>query len=411
MEKRYPHVILGGGMVAGYAAQEMVKLGLAPGDLCIVSMDEDPPYERPPLSKGLMREEKQEAEVFINGPGFYEESGIELLLNTWVRSVDLDARTLSSKKHTIGFDNLLIATGAWPISLKIPGFDLDGVHLLRTLAQSKAIHAAAAEAKRAVVIGAGFIGMEIASSLTMLGVDCTLVYREDQVMGNRFTEPIARYFERYYADRGVRLVPEAEVAAIEGDERVTGVTLASGETLPAEMVVAGVGVRPEVGLFKDGPLTLDDGIVTNEYLETGVDRVWAAGDVANYHDVLFGRHRRFEHEDNAHYQGLRAGRAMMGDRKPFKHVPHFYSDMFDLSWNYWGDRWMEDAEYTVTTRGAIGEGEFITWWTLDDRVMAAFTMGVRWKKAKLAADIIKQAKQIPAKVLADPSRELEELAG
>ncbi len=170
-------------------------------------------------------------------------------------------------------------------------------------------------------------------------------------------------------------------------------------------------MRPEVGLFNDGPLKLDDGIVTNEYLETGVDRVWAAGDVSNYYDVLFGRHRRFEHEDNAHYQGLRAGRAMMGDRKPFKHVPHFYSDMFDLSWNYWGDRWMEDAEYTVTTRGEIGEDEFITWWTVDDRVMAAFTMGVRWKNAKLAADIIKQAKRLPAEALADPSRDLEELLG
>lgn len=405
---RFKHVILGGGMVAGHAVREMVKQGVEPGEVCIVSMDEDLPYERPPLSKGFMREEKDEDEVFINDPGFYDDNGIEVLLNTWVKSVDLDARELSSRKHAIGFENLLISTGAWPVELDVAGFDLDGVHILRTLAHAKTIHAAARGAERAVVIGAGFIGMEIASSLTMLGVDCALVYREDQVMAGRFTEPIARYFEQYYSDRGVRLVPGGDVARIEGEERVTALSLASGETIPADMVVAGVGVRPETGLFEGGPLEIDDGIVTNEFLETGVEGVWAAGDVARYHDVIFDRPRRFEHEDNAHFQGLRAGRAMLGDRKPFKHVPHFYSDMFDLSWNYWGDRSVGDR---VVYRGEVESGEFIAWWTApDDRVMAAFTLGYSWKQAKPIADIIKSRKRIPEDVLTDESRELEELA-
>ncbi|MGM0494089.1 MAG: NAD(P)/FAD-dependent oxidoreductase [Armatimonadota bacterium] len=405
---RFKHVILGGGMVAGHAVKEMVKQGVEPGEVCIVSMDEDPPYERPPLSKGFMREEKEEDEIFINDPGFYEDNGIEVILNAWVKSVDLDARELSSKKHTVGFDNLLIATGAWPNSLDVPGFDLDGVHLLRTLAQSKAIHAAAEDADSAVVIGAGFIGMEMAASLTMLNVDTTLVYREDRVMESRFTEPVSRYFEQYYEERGVRLVPGSDVSAIEGDEHATGVTLASGETINAEMVVAGVGVSPETGLFEDGPIEVDDGIITNEYLETGVDGVWAAGDVARYHDVLFDRPRRFEHEDNAHFQGLRAGRAMLGDRKPFKHVPHFYSDMFDLSWNYWGDRSIGDR---VVYRGEVESGEFIAWWVdADNRVMAAYTLGIPWKKAKPIADIIKAGAGIPEDVLTDESRDLEELA-
>jgi 3-phenylpropionate/trans-cinnamate dioxygenase ferredoxin reductase subunit len=165
---RFTHVILGGGMVAGHAVKEMVKQGVEPGEVCIVSMDEDPPYERPPLSKGFMREEKGSDEIFLNEPGFYDENGIELILNTWVKSVDLDARELSSRKRTIGFEKLLIATGAWPRQLDLPGFDLDGVHLLRTLAHARAIHDAAKHASTAVVIGAGFIGMEMASSLTML---------------------------------------------------------------------------------------------------------------------------------------------------------------------------------------------------------------------------------------------------
>jgi NADPH-dependent 2,4-dienoyl-CoA reductase/sulfur reductase-like enzyme len=176
------------------------------------------------------------------------------------------------------------------------------------------------------------------------------------------------------------------------------------------MVVAGVGVSPETGLFEDGPVEVDDGVVTNEYLETGVEGVWAAGDVAQYHDVLFDRSRRFEHEDNAHFQGKRAARAMLGDRKPFKHVPHFYSDMFDLSWNYWGDRWMEDAAYSVCYRGEVDGGEFIAWWTVDDRVMAAFTLGYSWKQARPISGIIKAGKQIPEGVLTDTDRDLEELA-
>lgn len=407
--ERFGNVILGGGMVAGHAAKEMVKQGLEPGSLCIISMDEDPPYERPPLSKGFMRGDKEADEAFINGPDFYNDNGITLKLNTWIKSVDFEARTLSSSKHTIGFDNLLIATGAWPRELDVSGADLDGVHLLRTLAHAKKIHAEAEEIERAVIVGAGFIGMEMAASLAMLGVECALVYREERVMVNRFPDPIARYFEDYYQERGVRLVAQRSVAQIEGDGRVSGVALTSGQKLSAQMVVAGIGVSPETGLFEGGPIEVNDGLVTNEYLETGVEKVWAAGDIARYHDVIFDRPRRFEHEDNAHYQGLRAARAMLGDRKPFKHLPHFYSDMFDLSWNYWGDRSAGDR---VLYRGEVESGRFAAWWvTEDERVTAAFTLGIPWKQAKIAADIIKGQTPIPADLLTDESRDLEELAG
>ncbi len=407
----FKHVILGGGMVAGYAVKEMVRQGVEPDDVCMISMDEDLPYQRPPLSKGFMQGEEDEAEVFINDEGFYADNGVEVILNAWVKSVDLDERTLSSSKHTVGFDNLLIATGAWPRQLDIPGAELDGVHYLRTLAHSKAIRADADVADRAVVVGAGFIGMEVASSLTQLGVDCTLVYRSDRVMKGRFTERMSRYFEQYYTDRGVRLVPGDEVVGIEGDERPTAVALASGESLPAEMVVIGVGVGPETGLFEDGPIEVDDGLMVNEYLETGVEGVHAAGDVARYQDLIFGRPRRFEHEDNARLQGKHVARVMLGDREPFEHVPHFYSDMFDLSWSYWGDRWIEGIDYTVTYRGEVDSGEFVAWWTDEnDRVMAAFTLGIGWKEAKPISDMIKEQTQIPEDVLADESRDLAELA-
>lgn len=405
--ERYTYAILGGGMVAGYAAREMAKRGVEPGELVIISMDEDPPYERPPLSKGYLRGEQSGQKILINTPDFYEEHGIDLRLNMWVRSVDLQARTIASRKHTIGFDKLLIATGAWPRALNVPGADLEGVHLLRTLAHSKAIRTEAREAEHAVVIGAGFIGMEMAAALTMLGVPCALVYREPRVMSGRFPEPIARYFEGYYRERGVELVPEAEVAAIAGGPRVTAVSLADGRTLPADLVVAGIGVAPETGLFADGPLTVDDGIVANEYLETGVEDVWVAGDVARYRDLMFDRMRRFEHEDNARFQGRHVARAMLGQRKPFRHVPHFYSDMFDLSWNYWGDRSLGER---VVYRGEVDSGRFVAWWLAPDgRPVASFVLGYPEDEAELTRDVIRQKRALPEEVLTDTSRPLADL--
>ncbi|MGC9319126.1 MAG: NAD(P)/FAD-dependent oxidoreductase [Armatimonadota bacterium] len=404
---RFEHVILGGGMVAGFCIREMVEQGVEPGTVCMVSMDEDLPYERPPLSKDFMRGEQEEAAVFINEPGLYEDHGIEVHLNTRVRSVDFDAREVSSKSLTVGFENLLIATGAWPRELDLPGADLQGIHLLRTLAHSKAIQQDAADAGRAVIVGGGFIGMEVAASLTVRGVDCTLVYPESHLMAGRFTDRMADYFQQYYTQRGVRLLPRSQVRGFEGEERVTAVTLGSGQSLPADMVVLGVGVSPETGLFEDSPLQVDDGIVVNEYLETDLDGVWVAGDVARYMDIIFERMRRFEHEDNARFQGPHAARAMLGDRQRFEHVPQFYSDIFDLSWNYWGDRTLADR---VVYRGEVESGTFVAWWVDEDgRVMAAFTLGIPWQQGEVLADIIRQRAQIPEEVLTDESRELVDL--
>lgn len=407
--ERYEYLILGGGMVAGYAIKEMVGQGVEPGAVCMISMDEDLPYMRPPLSKDFMRGEEDESEVFINDPDFYEDSGIEVHLNTWVRDVDLNERTVASKSLEVGFEKLLIATGAWPNELDVPGNDLDGVHYLRTLAMSKAIREAAADAETAVVVGAGFIGMEMAASLTMLGLDCSLAFREDRVMKGRFTDRMSAYFEQYYLDRGVRLFPQADVVGFEGDERLTGVRLSSGDTIPADLTVVGVGVSPETGLFEDTALEIDDGIVANEYLETDVEGVWVAGDVARYMDPLFERLRRFEHEDNARFQGKRAGRALLGDRRPFEHCPHFYSDMFDLSWNYWGDRSIGDR---VVYRGEVESGRFVAWWLdTDNRVVAAFTLGIPFSEAKAVRPLIEEQAQLPDDVLTDESRELADLSG
>lgn len=407
--ERYEYLILGGGMVAGYAIKEMVDQGVEPGAVCMISMDEDLPYMRPPLSKDFMRGEEDESEVFINDPDFYEDSGIEVHLNTWVRDVDLNERTVASKSLEVGFEKLLIATGAWPNELDVPGNDLDGVHYLRTLAMSKAIREAAADAETAVVVGAGFIGMEMAASLTMLGLDCNLAFREDRVMKGRFTDRMSAYFEQYYLDRGVRLFPQADVVGFEGDERLTGVRLSSGDTIPADLTVVGVGVSPETGLFEDTALEIDDGIVANEYLETDVEGVWVAGDVARYMDPLFERLRRFEHEDNARFQGKRAGRALLGDRRPFEHCPHFYSDMFDLSWNYWGDRSIGDR---VVYRGEVESGRFVAWWLdTDNRVVAAFTLGIPFSEAKAVRPLIEEQAQLPDDVLTDESRELADLSG
>jgi 3-phenylpropionate/trans-cinnamate dioxygenase ferredoxin reductase subunit len=404
--ERFKHVILGGGMVAGYAAKEMVKQGVEAGEVCMISMDDTVPYQRPPLSKSFFLGEEELADILVSSPDSYEDNGIELRLNTWVRSVDLEAREISSKTLTVGYEKLLIATGAWPRELDLPGGKLQGVHYLRTATQSAQIKEAAAQAKRAVVVGAGFIGMELASGLTQLGVETALVFREAQVMAGRFPTEVAEFFAGYYQQQGVRLVPEAELASISGEERVTGVALSSGEEIEADMVAIAVGVAPEDGLFKGTPLESEDGIAANQYLETGVPDVYVAGDVARYQDVVFGRQRRFEHEDGARNQGKHVARVMLGEREPYVRVPYFYSDVFDLSWEYWGDRSLGER---VVYRGEVQSGSFIAWWLREEEVVAAFALGRPHDEGKIIKQLIQDHGRVEPETLTDQSRPLADL--
>lgn len=369
----FQYVILGGGMVAGYAAKELVEGGLKPGQLAIVSADNALPYERPPLSKGFLAGKDTEESIRINPEAFYREHGIEVRLRCEVTGVDAGKRVLHLRSgESLGFEKLVVATGARPRWLHVPGYDLAGVYYLRSMADSGNIRTHAASAQRALIIGGGFIAMEVAAVLAQKGVAATMLLREDRVWKQFFTPAMSQFFENYYAARGVTFVRQANLAALQGQGAVTAAVMANGSTLPCDMVVAGIGAMPVTEFLADSGIEVADGVAVNEYLETNVPGIYAAGDVASYLDTLFGTRRRVEHWDNAVAQGQHCARALLGARAAFVHVPYFFSDVFDLSYEFWGDPAGADD---IVTRGDLSGGaSFSVWWLRQERLRAAFTM-------------------------------------
>lgn len=370
--KTYKYLIIGGGMVAGYAAKELAARGLKPNELAIVSLDTAVPYERPPLSKGFLAGKDDEAGIRINAEEFYREQGIELKLATEVRGIDCARRVANAgASGEMGFEKLILATGAAPRTLDIPGRNLSGIHYLRSLDDSKHIRESAAAAKRAVVVGSGFIGMEVAAVLAQKGIDTTMVVREDRIGKKIFTPAMSRSFEAYFAARGVRFAKQSEVVEASGPGRLSAAVLGDQRRIECDLLVAGIGVRPLTELADKSGLEVDDGVVVNEYLETRVPGIYAAGDVANYRDTLFDKRRRVEHWDNAVSQGQHCARALTGERAAFVHVPYFFSDVFELSYEYWGDAAGADE---VVERGDVSSTSYSVWWLKEQRLVAAFAM-------------------------------------
>ena len=366
------YVIFGGGMVAGYAAKEMVEHGLKPGELAILSADSAVPYERPPLSKGFLADKETEAGIRINAEEFYREHGIELKLSTEVEGIDAARRVLHLASGEVwGFEKLVVATGAGVKTLDVPGKDLRGLYYLRSLEDSKRIRAHAEGAKRAAVLGGSFIAMETASVLAQKGIAVTMVLPEDRVWKQFFTPAMSRFFERYYEERGVHFAKQVSARELQGSTSVTAVRLDGQQTLACDMVVAGIGVRPRTESLAKSGIRVEDGVTVNQYLETSQPGIYAAGDVANYEDTLFGKRRRVEHWDNAVSQGQHCAHILLGERKPFIHVPYFFSDVFDLSYEFWGDSSGADD---VVERGDVSTSSFSVWWLSNGRLVAAFVM-------------------------------------
>ena len=221
------------------------------------------------------------------------------------------------------------------------------------------------------MIGGGFIGMEVAAMLAQKGIEVALVLNDDRVFKRLFSPEMSSFFEAYYADREVRLIKSMSVTEFRGDAAVSSAVLRDGQTLRCDLAVAGIGVQPAIEVVANSGFDLGDGILVNEYLQTSHADVFAAGDVANYQDVLFAKRRRAEHWDNAVSQGQYCARLLMGDRTPFSHVPYFFSDVFDLSYEYWGDSSVAEQ---VVHRGDDSSNSFSVWWLRQERVLAAFTM-------------------------------------
>jgi NADPH-dependent 2,4-dienoyl-CoA reductase/sulfur reductase-like enzyme len=395
--KTSKYLIFGGGMVAGYAAKQLAAGGLRPGELHIVSADSSIPYERPPLSKGFLAGKDPEASIFINTDDFYRKHEIEVQLNCFVDGVDPGRKTIHLRSGAeIGFEKLVVATGAQVRKLNIPGADLPGVYYLRTLEDSKRIREKAGGAKRAVVMGGGFIAMEVTSVLAQRGIETTMVLPEDRIWKRFFSATMSQFFEKYYTEQGVRFAKNTKVMELKGAGAVKSAVLQSGEILDCDMVVAGIGVTPITEPLLKSGIELKDGVVVNEYLETNRPDILAAGDVASYYDALFDKHRRAEHWDNAVSQGQHCARSLLGEHTPFVHVPYFFSDVFDLSYEFWGDPSGADD---IVERGDMSSSSFSVWWLRQGRLAAAFLMNRPEEELAAAPRLIQSKELTSAKTL------------
>jgi len=392
-------------MVAGYAAKESASRGLRSGELTMVSAEDTLPYERPPLSKGFLSGKDTVDGILINKLEWYEKQGIDTKLRTTIDKIDLKKKRLyADSGEVFEFEDLLIATGASARKLDCPGNDLPNVFYLRSLADSRKIREKAASSKQAVVIGGGFIGMEVASVLSQKNLDTSLIIREDRVWSRVFTRAMSEFFERYYLSRGVKLLKNESVVSLQGGDRID-VLLSSGRKISCDMVVAGVGAAPVTELFANSGLAIENGIAVNEYLETNQPRISAAGDVANYVDKLFDKRRRVEHWDNAVSQGQHWASIISGERRPFLHVPYFFSDVFDLSYELWGDS--EGATRTIA-RGDLSSSSFSIWWLKRDCLIAAFVMNRPDEERQFAPEWIKSKQILSADRLEDYNRNIGE---
>ena len=344
-------VIAGGGLTAARAVTSYREAG-GGGRVALVSEEATLPYHRPSLSKKYLRGETTDAPI-VEDEAFYVDRDVEVLLETAVTSVDPRSRFVVTADRRLHYEKLLLATGAVPRRLRVPGAELEGVFSLRTLQDSQRIRAAAGAAERAVVVGGGFIGMETAASLRQLGLDVTLIHMGSGLFDLLGSRELSDQLLGLYREHGVEVLLEEVVAGFGGNDRLEYAEARSGLRVAADLAVVGVGVIPSVDFLEGSGLALDDGIVVNQRFQTSAPAVYAAGDVANFFDPLFGRRRRIEHWSNASYQGTEVGKLLAGQGDGYDAVSSFFSEVFGSTVKVFGDVSRFDE---LSTEGTLESG-------------------------------------------------------
>jgi 3-phenylpropionate/trans-cinnamate dioxygenase ferredoxin reductase component len=374
--RKVDHLLIGGGLAAGNCARWLREEGGDDRSVLLVGREPDPPYNRPPLSKGFLQGKESREDALFRPDEWWDEQQIELLTRTSVMKLDTAQRVATlSTKDEIEFETALLSTGANVKRLRVGGCDLDGIHYLRALANSAAIRADGESRKRAVLIGGSYIGCEVAASLTAAhGVDCTIVMMEDVTFEGFFGDQVGRFFQGVLEEHGVTVHGGQELDRFEGDgERVTKVVTKSGLELECDFVVAGIGVMPDVMLARAAGLELGEagGVRCSAGLETSVPGIYAAGDICEYDSPIHGRPMRIEHWDVAFNQGKTAALNMLGRGVEHEVVPYFFSDLADwVSMEYVGP-----GSGDPVVRGSMERHDFTAFYIDDGRVTAALTVG------------------------------------
>jgi 3-phenylpropionate/trans-cinnamate dioxygenase ferredoxin reductase component len=403
---RSTFVIVGAGLAGAKAAEALREEGFD-GRVVLVGAEPERPYERPPLSKDYLRGESPREKAYVHPAAFYAEQDIELRLGTAVEAIDPGAHELVLGAERLRYDRLLLATGAEPRRLVIAGGDLDGVHLLRTFADADALRARLDAGGRVVVVGAGWIGSEVAASARQKGLEVTLVDPLSVPLERVLGAEVGAVYRDLHRERGVDLRLGTGVAAFEGDGRVERVRTSDGGAIDCDLVVVGVGVAPRVGLAQEAGLAVGDGILVDAGLRTSAADVFAAGDVAGAEHPLLGRRIRVEHWANAIDQGAAAGRAMLGRDVAYDRVPYFFSDQYDVGMEYAGHALGWDR---VVFRGDPAGREFIAFWLADGRVVAGMNVNV-WDVNEQIQELVRSRRRVDPARLADADAALGELAG
>jgi 3-phenylpropionate/trans-cinnamate dioxygenase ferredoxin reductase subunit len=397
MSSEQTHVIVGASVAGAKAAETLRSEGFE-GRVVLVGAEAKRPYERPPLSKDYLRGEAGMEKVYVHDEGFYAEHDIELQLDR--RAVGLD--TFSSElaldnDERLRYDRLLLATGAQPRRLPVPGVELDGVLYLRSVEDSDALRGRLDRGGTVVVVGAGWIGAEVAASARQRGLDVTMLDPLGVPLERVLGVEVGTVYRDIHTDHGTKLLMGVGVEAFEGGTAVERVRTSDGRVLECDFVVVGVGVEPRTELGANAGLSLDNGIAVDDQLRTSAPEVFAAGDVANAHHPFYGERIRVEHWANALNQGPAAARSMLGGREPYDRLPYFFSDQYDVGMEYSGFARTWDR---VVFRGDPTSREFIAFWLVEDRVVAGMNVNV-WDVTDPIQALIRDRVPVDDRRLAD----------
>jgi NADPH-dependent 2,4-dienoyl-CoA reductase/sulfur reductase-like enzyme/predicted acylesterase/phospholipase RssA len=331
-------LLIGGGLASATAAKTLRGQG-AEGAVVILAVESLLPYHRPPLTKGFLLGKRPHASLLVLNEAYFRDHGVQVLLGTRSLAVEPQKRRVcTDSAGDFTYRKLLIATGGYPRRLEVPGADLSSIFYLRTLAEAEALQRAMAKAKRAAVVGSSFIAMELAASFAEQGIKTTLIaWGEDRLYSSLNSPEVSAFFADYYRACGVEIIFRETVKTFRGNGRVERLVTSSGRELAMDLVAVGIEIDPEIGFLTDSGIKLEDGILVDQYLQTNHPDIYAAGDVARFFDPVFRRYRRIEHWDNAAKQGRLAALNMLGQRQAYRAVSYFFSDVFDLSFNFLGD--------------------------------------------------------------------------
>jgi 3-phenylpropionate/trans-cinnamate dioxygenase ferredoxin reductase component len=398
-------IIVGAGLAGATAAEELRTQGF---DQCVRLIGSEPerPYERPPLTKDYLRGESPREKAYVHEPGFYEDHQILLETDATVTGIETArSRVTLADGRAYDYDRLLLATGAEPRQISIPGAELGGVHYLRTLQDCDALRTRLEAGGRVVVVGAGWIGSEFAASARQRGLQVTIVDPHALPNERIFGAEIGAFYRDVHRDHGVELVLGAGVDAFEGNGVVQRVRTSSGRLIDCDFVVVGIGAVPRVELARRAGLYVDNGIRVDDTLQSSVSGVFAAGDVANALHPFYDKPIRVEHWANALRQGPLAAQAMLGLQVSDDRIPYFYSDQYEVGMEYSGyaPTWDE-----VAFRGDPSDGEFIAFWLRDGRVLAGMNVNI-WDVNEHIQALIRSRTSVDLAALRDPDTPLDSL--